>query len=166
MASDVPEIRPKTRSILFVCTGNTCRSPLAEAICKRLLAEKLGCDPQDLPQHGFQVNSAGVAATPGDAVSEPSVEMAKEYGIDLAAHCSRMVNPELLENATDIVAMTRSHAVVLMMRYSGYGPLPQLLCGPDQDLDDPIGGDLELYRHCTRTIETHLHRYLAEWLGS
>src|SRR5207253_2534389 len=51
--------------IVFVCTGNTCRSPLAEALCKKLLAERLGCAPQELPGRGFIVHSAGLAAMMG-----------------------------------------------------------------------------------------------------
>src|SRR5207245_9226247 len=58
--------RQSACEIVFVCTGNTCRSPLAEALCKKRLAERLGCAPPDLPRHGFAVQSAGLAAMIGD----------------------------------------------------------------------------------------------------
>ena len=56
--------------VLFVCTGNTCRSPLAEALCKKRLADKLNCDPSALPQRGYQVLSAGLVATGGGGAAE------------------------------------------------------------------------------------------------
>ena len=151
--------------MLFVCTGNTCRSPLAEALCKRLLADRLGCDPKQLVNRGVVVRSAGVAAFPGDAPSEQAVIVATEYGADLEAHRSRPVNPELLTEATHVVAMTSAHAVLLSMRYTGVGPAPELLCGTGVDLDDPIGGDLDVYRVCAETIRLHLERFLPGWLG-
>ncbi len=152
-------------SVLFVCTGNTCRSPLAEALCKRLLADRLGCEPEQLASRGFVVRSAGVAAFPGDAPSEQSVIVAKEYGADLEAHRSQPVNPELLIEATHVLAMTSTHAALLAMRFAGVGPIPELLCGPGVDLDDPIGGDLDVYRACAETIRVHLERFLPGWLG-
>ncbi len=152
-------------SVLFVCTGNTCRSPLAEALCKRMLADRLGCDPAELESRGYVVRSAGLAALPGDAAALPAVEAAWELGIDLSAHQSRPVNPELLATSTHVVAVTRGHAAVLMTQFPGVGPDPDLLCGPDDDLGDPIGGDLEQYRTCARTIRGHLERLTSGWLG-
>jgi protein-tyrosine-phosphatase len=153
------------RSILFVCTGNTCRSPLAEAICKRVLADRLGCDPAELEGRGIVVRSAGVAAYHGDGPSDTAVRAAAEVGADLSAHRSRPVNPELLADATDVVTMTRSHAAVLAYRFPGVGPAPSLLCGPDDDLPDPIGGDLDVYRACTRVILGRLELLADGWLS-
>ena len=158
-----PEPPRPARSILFVCTGNTCRSPLAEALCKRALADRLGCDPAGLEARGFVVRSAGVAAYPGDDPSPGAVEAARELGADLSAHRSRPLNPELLASATDVVAMTRSHAYLLTARFPGLGPPPVLLCG-DGDLDDPIGGELGVYRDCAAKVRLHLDRLIAEWL--
>jgi protein-tyrosine phosphatase len=149
---------------LFVCTGNTCRSPLAEALCKRLLADRLGCDPAELEARGYVVRSAGVAALPGDAAALPAVVAARELGADLSAHQSRPVNPELLATSTHVVTVTRGHAESLVMRYPGVGPEPDLLVGTDDDLDDPIGGDLEQYRACARAIYSYLERLVPGWL--
>jgi protein-tyrosine phosphatase len=157
--------RPPRTSVLFVCTGNTCRSPLAEALCKRLLADRLGCDPGELEAKGFVVRSAGVAAYPGDDPSPPAVEVAREFGADLSAHRSRPVNPELLEATTHVVAMTAAHAAALAMRFPGVGPEPVLLCGPGGDLPDPIGGDLGVYRECAGVIRRHLDGLVAGWVG-
>jgi len=152
------------RLVLFVCTGNTCRSPLAEALAKKALADRLGCGADELPRRGVWVLSAGVAAHGGGPASEESVAVAAEFGADLGGHESRPVNPQLLAAADDVVTMTRGHAEALLARYPGVGPRPRLLCG-DADLDDPIGAGLDVYRACAQTILTHLERLLPEWTG-
>lgn len=157
--------RLAARIVLFVCTGNTCRSPLAEALAKKALADKFGCAVDALPGRGFWVLSAGVAAYGGSAASEESVTVAAEFGAELGGHRSRPVNPQLLMAADDVIAMTRSHLHALAARYPGAGPTAVLLCG-DDDLDDPIGAGADVYRECARTIARHLDRFLAEWAAS
>ena len=153
------------RIVLFVCTGNTCRSPLAEGLAKKMLADRYGCGPADLPARGVWVLSAGVATYGGGPVSPLAAEAAAEYGADLSVHSSRPVNPQLLAAADAVIAMTRDHAHALAVRYPGVGPGVQLLCGDDADLDDPIGAGPEVYRECARTILTHLGRFIPEWAG-
>jgi protein-tyrosine phosphatase len=156
--------RLAARIVLFVCTGNTCRSPLAEGLAKKALADRLGCPADELPARGFWVLSAGVAAYAGGPASAESVVVAAEFGADLSGHFSRPVNPQLLLAADDVIAMTRSHLDALAAYYPGAGPAGRLLCGED-DLDDPIGADEEVYRECARTILRHLDRFLPEWMG-
>jgi protein-tyrosine phosphatase len=154
------------RLILFVCTGNTCRSPLAEGLGKALLAERLGCRVDDLPARGFWLLSAGVATYGGSPATPESVEAGAELGADLRNHRSRPVNPQLLAAADDVIAMTRGHADALAHRFPGVGPRPRLLCPEGGDVDDPIGAGPDVYRACGRAIRDHLGRLIAEWTGS
>jgi len=152
------------RIVLFICTGNTCRSPMAEALAKQMLADRLGCRRTDLPRRGVWVMSAGVSAYDGSPATPEAVAVASELGADLLGHGSRAVDLELLGAADDVIAMTRGHALALASRYPDTGPVPRLLCG-EEDLDDPIGSGLDVYRRCAATIRTHLERLLPEWIG-
>jgi protein-tyrosine phosphatase len=154
--------RLTARIVLFVCTGNTCRSPLAEGLARKMLADRLGCPSDDLPARGFWMLSAGVAAFGGSPASPESADVAAEFGADLVQHRSRPVNPQLLAAADDVIAMTRGHAYSLAANYPEIGPPPVLLCG-DDDLDDPIGASLDVYRACAQTIQRHLERLIGEW---
>jgi protein-tyrosine phosphatase len=153
------------RILLFVCTGNTCRSPLAEGLAKSMLAERLGCSVDELPRRGIWVLSAGVSAYSEAPAATEAVEVAAELGADLRGHRSRSVSAALLAAADDVIAMTRGHAQALAARFPDAGPNPRLLCG-DTDLDDPIGAGLEVYRHCARMIRSHLERFIPEWTGT
>ena len=82
-----PALRQQLASfIIFVCTGNTCRSPLAEVLCKKLLADRLVCTPEELPRGGFCVLSAGLAAMIGCRAAPEAVEVARTLGADLSSH--------------------------------------------------------------------------------
>jgi L-threonylcarbamoyladenylate synthase len=156
--------RLAARIVLFVCTGNTCRSPLAEGLARKLLSDRLGCKQEELPSRGYWMLSAGVAAYAGGPASPESAGVAREFGADLDSHRSRPVNPQLLAAADDVIAMTRGHAYALAASFPGIGPQPKLLCG-DDDLDDPIGASWDVYRECAQTILRHLEGFLPEWTG-
>ncbi len=157
--------RLAARIALFVCTGNTCRSPMAEALAKKSLADRLNCPVADLPARGFWMLSAGVATSGGDPAAPEAQNVVSEFDADLSSHASRPVNPQLLLAADDVIAMTRGHLYALDARFPGMGPTARLLCGED-DLDDPIGADAAVYRQCARTIAQHLERLLSEWVVS
>lgn len=152
--------------ILFVCTGNTCRSPLAEALCRTLLSVKVGCAPADLPAHGYCVASAGLAAGPGNAATAEAAAIAQAYGADLSRHCSQPLSLELLSRADQVFTMTWSHwSMLRSLRVPG-GPWPQLLAPTGQDLDDPVGGSDEVYRACAVQIWQYLNERLPQLLES
>jgi protein-tyrosine phosphatase len=147
--------------ILFVCTGNTCRSPLAEGLCKRMLADRLGCTSSELPRHGYVVSSAGLAACHGETAAAEAVRTAGEFGADLSGHVSKPVTPEMLARTDVLVAMTRQH-VDFLSRLGPLAPPVRLLSADGGDIDDPLGGDQEVYRACARQIWRHLEALLPE----
>ena len=150
--------------ILFICTGNTCRSPMAEALCTKLLADQLGCLPGELKQHGYCVQSTGLAASTGSPASPDGVRVVADFGADLSAHRSRMATMEMLLWADHIFTMTASHAYALLPVEQIVGP--RLLSPEGDDVADPIGGALEDYRTCAEQIIQYLQQRLPELLES
>lgn len=140
------------RSILFICTGNTCRSPLAESLCKSQLARRLGCPTDSLPERGFIVQSAGLAATPGQPAAPEAVEVARELEADLSNHRSQLLTERLLNEATHVFVMTRNHLLLLLDYFPDKDPVPRILSPSGADLDDPIGCELSVYRECAQAI--------------
>ncbi len=151
---------------LFICTGNTCRSPLADAICKKLVADELGCSPDELKGRGFCVQSAGLAAMMGSDVSPDAAIVAADYGADLTQHKSRMVTMEMLMWADHLFAMTHGHCYTLESILVEGMTLPRMLSPNMEDIADPIGGALADYRTCAHQIHACLQARLPEFLES
>jgi protein-tyrosine phosphatase len=147
--------------IYFICTGNTCRSPMAAAICKKLLSDRLGCAEDELPARGFLILSGGVSAFRGEPAPPEAQNVVQAMGADLSSHESRPVSPDLLAQADYIFTMTQGHMQMLTESYPDLKLSPQLLCG-DADLEDPLGGDENVYSECAQTIRHHVQRLLAE----
>jgi len=135
---------PESFRLLFVCTGNTCRSPLADVIARRRLA--------DLGWRHVEVRSAGVGAWDGGPASRGSLAAAARHDMDLSGHRSSRVTPELLEWADVVLAMSPSHVMHLVEL--GAGGKVELLttfaAGADPEgvpdfVSDPVGGTDEDY---------------------
>ncbi|MEK9501080.1 low molecular weight protein arginine phosphatase [Gaopeijia maritima] len=135
---------PSPFRIVFVCTGNTCRSPLAEALARREI-ERRGWG-------GVEVASAGVAAHPGAPASGGSQRVGEEAGLDLSQHRARLLDSDMVDRADLVLTMGEHHAfrvmelggegrVDLLTRFAGAGA---------EGVPDPFGADDAIYR---RTLE-------------
>ncbi len=138
------------KTILFICTGNVCRSPMAEGIFRHAVQGR----------GHYQVLSAGLGAMDGQPPSPHAVQAVKELGIDISGQRSRMLTPELVESADYLFGMTHSHIDTIMMLYPPAAEKTFLLREFDETLDwyekdisDPIGGSYEVYLNCRDQIE-------------
>jgi protein-tyrosine phosphatase len=147
--------------VLFVCTGNTCRSPMAEGLFRQMAAERLGCRAEDLDAHGVVVGSAGVAAWGGGRASSGALETMAECGIDLTAHESQPLTESLVQQADVIWTMTNAHRAAILAQFPEAADRVAVLSPDRADVVDPIGGPVEAYRQCAGQIRKHLEVRIA-----
>ncbi len=148
--------------ILFVCTGNTCRSPMAQALARKMLADRLGCPMENLEEAGVLVSSAGIAAVLGAQASPEAIEVMHEYGIDLRSHETQPVHETLIRHADYIFTMTRGHREAIVSQWPDAAERTMLLSPEGMDIADPIGGSLDRYRRCAQQIQRALEVRLQE----
>lgn len=151
--------------ILFVCAGNTCRSPMAQALCQALLAGSLGCSIDQLRDYGVVVQSAGLEAFHGDGASPQTLQVLREYGIELKDHCAQPLSEAVLQDADRIYTMTASLRDAILARWPGVADRIECLHPSGQDILDPFGSSLEAYRECARIIDQALQQRRGEILG-
>lgn len=133
------------KKIMFICSGNTCRSPLAEGLFKKYLQENNITD--------IEVGSAGVGAFPGDAVSINSILVASNRGVDISDHRARNINPEHLITTDLFFCMSDSHKQVLL-RHCDEEKIIVL------NVPDPYGRPIEVYEECANQLESQFSKIL------
>ncbi len=146
-------------TILFVCSGNTCRSPIAAAMARRMLADRLKMREDELEKSGFSVVSAGVSAMAGAPATSHAVEAVRSLGGDLSGHRSRPLTADLIRHADRIWTMGHSHAAWIAAMAPSAAEKTRML-DPSGDISDPIGGDLGLYEDLAARLKSLIETQL------
>lgn len=134
-------------NITFVCTGNTCRSAMAEGLFKKILSERGITD--------ISCRSCGLAAYTGDSASPQAVEVCAERGIDLSTHRATVFNEYIFDETDIMVCMTESHKGAVMR----VKPTFRVIV-PEGGVPDPYGGTVEIYRDCADKLEAFLEKFI------
>ncbi|MBX7210995.1 MAG: low molecular weight protein arginine phosphatase [Verrucomicrobiaceae bacterium] len=146
------------KNVLFVCTGNICRSPMAEALFREMVKGRAD----------YRVGSAGVSAMPGQPASAHTANILREKGVDLSAFRSRPLTLDLMEKATHIFAMAAHHLEAIEMDFpqaAGKAYLVSEFCAEDalrdQDVPDPIGMGRAAYDETREMLDKMLPSVLS-----
>jgi tRNA threonylcarbamoyl adenosine modification protein (Sua5/YciO/YrdC/YwlC family) len=144
--------------IVIVCTGNTCRSPMAEMLLKQKLAAANGIPIERLPQHGIHVCSAGITANNGSPAADQAINVLGKQDLDLTCHRSQPLSYALANSADLILTLSNSHQQAIVNEWPEFADKTSLLASDGSSVSDPIGGSYEIYQQCAVQIDTHLDK--------
>jgi protein-tyrosine-phosphatase len=161
-----------TKTILFVCTGNTCRSAMAEGLFKKMLRER----KED--NRGFYIISVGISALPGMRATPEAIQVMAEQGIDISRHIATQVQEELIKKADLILVMSDTHKDYIKKKFTFAKSKIYLLkefaqiaefksiqkTDENYEIVDPLGRPIEFYRIIARQLKENLEKILDKIL--
>lgn len=148
-------------NILFVCTGNTCRSPMATGLCRKYLAQKLRCDIDQLDKIGYKISSAGTMGMSGWPASPEAIEVCKAKGVDISGHRSAALSAIRIRQSDVIYVMCRQHRENVLELCPDVGDKCFLLAA-NAEIPDPIGGSEKEYYYSAELIEKAIEKRISE----
>ena len=144
--------------IVIVCTGNTCRSPMAEMLLKNKMATANDIPIDQLVKHGIHICSAGIAANNGSPAADQAINVLGKQDLDLTCHSSQPLSYVAANSADLILTLSHSHQQAIVNEWPEFADKTSLLAHDGSSVGDPIGGSYKIYQQCAAQIDTHLDK--------
>ena len=155
-------VRTAQVTILFVCTGNTCRSPMAAALCRKHLARRMKVPLAQLAGAGYNVVSAGTNIGDNTGASQEAMIVMRERGCDISQHAPRPLDEDLVAGADLIYVMSKTHLNSVLLLDPAASEKTFMLAGDDGEISDPYREDVERFASCADEIERRIEEMVEK----